>query len=87
MTERACIFLLGGPLADAVGMVGMVACSPGNHAGLVVGNLVCLALQASLVDTILADGTVLYCYVPAPEGNCVPLLDLNSFIDLHGLVD
>lgn len=61
----------------------MVARAPRNHAAFIVGDLIGLALQTSLVDAVLADGAVLHGHVPAPQGNCVPLLHLNSFIDLH----
>ena len=44
----------------------MVAGSPADETRLVVGYLVGLALKAGLIDAVLADGTVLYCYVPAP---------------------
>jgi hypothetical protein len=83
LAERAGVLLLSGPSADTVSVVGMVAGSPRDHAAFIIGDLICLTLEASLIDAVLADGTVLNCHIPAPEGHCVPLLDLNPFIDLH----
>ena len=44
LAQRASIFLLTGPPADTVGVVGVVARSPGNHATLPGCDLVGLAL-------------------------------------------
>lgn len=83
LAKRTGILLLGGPLADAVGVVGVVAGAPGNHASLAIRNLVGLALQTGLVDAVLADGAIFNSHVPTPQGNCVPLLDLDALVDLH----
>lgn len=83
LTEGTGVLLLGGPAADAVGVVGVVAGAPTDHAALAVGDLVGLTLETGLVDAVFADGTVLDCYVPAPEGHCVPLFDLYALVDLH----
>ena len=64
LAERAGILFLSGPATDAMSVVSVVAGSPGNRTALSVCNLVCLALQTGLVDTVLADGTVLYSDVP-----------------------
>jgi hypothetical protein len=86
LAEGAGVLLLRGPLADAVRVVGVVACAPGDHAGLAVGNLVGLALEAGLVDAVLADGAVLHRHVPAPQRHCVPLLHLDALVDLHQII-
>lgn len=61
----------------------MVAGSPRYHAAFIIGDLIRLALEAGLIDAVLADGAVLDCHIPAPEGHGIPLFDLNPFIDLH----
>ena len=66
-----------------MGVVGVVAGPPADEAGLVVADLIGLALEAGLVDAVLADGAVLDGHVPTPEGDGVPLLDLNPAVDLH----
>lgn len=77
------VLLLRGPLANAVSMVGVIACSPRDHATLIVRDLIGLALQTGLIDAVLAYGAIFNSHIPTPQGNCVPLLHLNSFIDLH----
>ena len=64
MAERAGIFFLSGPATDAVSVVSVVAGPPRNRTALSVCYLVGLALQTGLVDTVLADGAVLYSDVP-----------------------
>ena len=64
-------------------VVGVVAGSPGNHACFAIRNLIGLALQTSFVDAVLADGAIFNSHVPAPKRHCVPLLDLNTLVDLH----
>lgn len=83
MTEWACVFLLSGPFANAVSVIGVVASAPRDHARLVIGDLIGLALETGLVDAVLADGAILHCHVPAPQGHCVPLLHLDALVDLH----
>ena len=83
MAERTSVLLLGGPSTDAVSVVGVVAGSPADEARLIVADLVGLAFKAGLVDAVLADGTVLDSNIPAPEGDCIPLLDLYAAINLH----
>lgn len=85
LAEGASVLLLRGPLADAVRVVGVVAGAPGDHAGLAVRDLVRLALQARLVDAVLADRAVLHCHVPAPQRHRVPLLHLDALVDLHNI--
>ena len=83
MAERTGVLLLSCPLADAVSMVGVIAGAPRDHATLIVRDLISLALQTGLVDAVLVDGAIFNSHVPTPQGDCVPLLHLNSFIDLH----
>lgn len=83
LAERAGIFLLGSPATDAVGVVGVIACAPADHAALAVRDLIGLAFETGLVDAVFADGAVLDGYVPAPESHCVPLFDFYAFVDLH----
>ena len=64
-------------------MVGVVAGSPGNGAPLPFGNLIGLAFETRFVDAVLAYGAVLNSYIPTPQCHCIPLLDFNSFVDLH----
>ena len=83
LAEWACIFLLGGPSADAVSVVGVVASPPTDETCLTIGYLVGLAFEAGLVDAVLANGTIFNSYVPTPQGHSVPLLHFDSFVDLH----
>ena len=83
LAEWALGLLLARPLIDAVGMIGVVAGAPGDGASFILGHFVGLALQARLVDAVLADGAVLDGYIPAPQGHCVPLLYLNPLVHLH----
>lgn len=64
-------------------VVGVVASAPRNHACLTIRNLISLALQTSLVDAVFADGAIFNSHVPTPQGDCVPLLDLDALVDLH----
>ena len=83
LAQRTSVFLLSSPPTDAVSMVGVIASTPTDHATFIVWDLVSLAFEAGLVDAVFADGAVLDCDVPAPEGDCVPLFDFNAFVYLH----
>jgi hypothetical protein len=64
-------------------VVSMVTGSPTNKAGFVIRYLIGLTLQTGLIDTVLADGAVLYCNVPTPKCYRIPLFNFNTLIDLH----
>lgn len=66
-----------------MGVVGVVAGTPGNGTALALADLTGLALEAGLVDTVFADGAVLDRDIPAPESYGVPLFYLDPFVDLH----
>jgi hypothetical protein len=83
LAERACIFLLGGPSADAVSVVSVVASPPTDETCLTIGYLVGLTFEAGLVDAVLTNGTIFNSYVPTPQGHSVPLLHFDSFVNLH----
>ena len=62
-------------------MEGVVAHSPGRRALVLhVRDLVGLAIDAGLHDVVLADGAVIDVHVPGPQGDSVPLFDLESFL-------
>jgi hypothetical protein len=83
LAEGTGIFFLGGPATDAVGVVGVVAGAPADHAGFTVGYFIGLTLETGLIDAVFADGAVLNCYVPAPQCDGVPLFHLYPFVNLH----
>lgn len=85
LTQRAVILLLVDPPGDAVSVVSVVASPPGNEAsisGLGI-RLCCLAFDACFVYSVLADCTVLDLNIPSPESHSVPLLYLDSLVNLH----
>ena len=85
LAEWTGVFLLAGPSADTVGVVGVIAWAPRDHTWVALSfvDLIGLALEAAFVNAVFADGTIFNCDVPAPESNCVPLFDFNSFVDFH----
>lgn len=83
MTKGTSVLLLTGPSADAMGVVGVVARTPGNHAGLALGDLVGLAFETTLIDTVFADGTILNGDIPTPKCNCIPLFNFDPLVNFH----
>ncbi len=67
------------PPVDAVEVEGVVALAPRDDAFL-VGSLVCLAVDARLVDQRLADGTHVDVQLPGPECDCVPLFYFKNLL-------
>ena len=83
MAEGAGVLLLGGPAANAMSVVSMIASAPADHASLAIRNLISLALKTGLVDAVFANGAVFHGHIPAPQRHCIPLFDFNALIDLH----
>lgn len=70
-------------------MESMVADAPSNCALLAgSGSLVRLTLDAEIHDMVSADGAVVNDNVPGPQGDGVPLLDLEALLcfDLRTLL-
>ena len=67
------------PPRNAVEMEGMIADAP-RYCALFcsICHLVRLTVNAWLHDVVLANGTIINGYVPSPQGNGVPFLDLES---------
>ena len=83
LAKWTCIFLLSCPSTDTVSVIGVVAGSPTDEARLVITDLVSLAFETCLVNTILADCTVFNSHIPTPKCNCVPLFNFDTTVDLH----
>lgn len=66
-------------------VVCVVAAAPGYQASLSGAALVGLTLDTALVNAVLADGAVLHLHVPAPKGDCVPLLNRDALVNFHSL--
>lgn len=59
---------------------GMIARAPGDGAlGAAVGRLIRLALNARIHNVIATNGTVIDDYIPGPESNAIPFLDIETF--------
>lgn len=60
---------------------GVITDAPSNRALLTDGaGLIGLTLDAKVHNMVATDGTVLDDYIPRPEGNGVPLLNLKSWL-------
>jgi len=67
------------PTTDTVEVECMVANSPSDGALLAGGaRLVRLTLDTEVHDVVAADGAVVHHDVPGPEGDGVPLLDVEA---------
>ena len=70
------------PSRDAVEMEGMIADPPSDGALLIyIRYLVCLTLDARVHDVVTANGAVIDVDIPSPEGDGIPLLDLEALGD------
>ena len=73
------------PSAYAMEVKSMVANSPRYSAFLASGaSLISLALNAEIHDMVPANSAVINNYIPSPESNSVPFLDLEALGLLGG---
>ena len=74
-----------GPASDAVRMISVIAATPRDETTFARAAFVSLALNTAFVNAILAYRAILHLHIPTPQGDGIPLLDGDAFVNFHSL--